>query len=277
MRIEHLSDHATDLLHQTEERQRRAKYREGIAQTKQRTAQVRLQTARRQKGWWRRLLNLVTPTEEQAIEAIDYRQGQIDRAAADYRRLTNQVAQQGAGVAGEHELATTLATQLSDEWLMLCGYRNRRGETDAILVGPLGLWAAEIKNRNARVNVDGERWWYEKVDRRGNVVDTGLAVNQSGRTWARQVIDVAEDLSRWLDRNHCPVDVRTAVVLTHDRAELATCRFPEVDLVTTTSQELVSTMTNTASPLSPDVCGAIADLIRRDHQHHNKPRSLSHS
>ena len=55
-------------------------------------------------------------------------------------------------------VATELGRALDDGWTLLRGYRNRRGEIDQLLLGSRGLFAIEVKNLNATVHVDGDRW-----------------------------------------------------------------------------------------------------------------------
>ena len=161
---------------------------------------------------------------------------------------------------------------LSDEWVMLRGYRNRRGETDHVLVGPHGLWAVEVKHRRVRLNAAGDEWWYEKLDSRGNVVETGRAVDGGGRNWGRQVNDVAVDLAAWLARNGHRIPVHTAVMLMHDRAQIGTCEQLTVDLLATRPADLLDALTRRPRRLSSDSCAEIASLIRRDHRFHAKRR-----
>ena len=59
-------------------------------------------------------------------------------------------------------MATELGRALDDDWTLLRGYRNRRGEIDQLLLGPRGLFAIEVKNLNATVTVDGDRWRADK-------------------------------------------------------------------------------------------------------------------
>jgi hypothetical protein len=41
-----------------------------------------------------------------------------------------------AGIAGEDLIAAQLGQALGDDWTLLRGYRNRRGEIDDLLLGP---------------------------------------------------------------------------------------------------------------------------------------------
>src|SRR5689334_9425723 len=65
--------------------------------------------------------------------------------------------------------------------------RNVTQVSDHVLVGPTGVSAVEVKRRRIRLHVVGEEWWFEKLSSRGNAVDTALAVDGGGRSWARQV------------------------------------------------------------------------------------------
>ena len=56
-----------------------------------------------------------------------------------------------AGLAGEELVKTALDGRLDDEWTLIRGYRNRRGEIDHLLLGPRGVVAIEVKYRNATV------------------------------------------------------------------------------------------------------------------------------
>ena len=58
-----------------------------------------------------------------------------------------------AGRNAERRVAGELAAALDDEWLLLRGYCNARGEIDALLLGPRGLFAIEEKYRSIRVYV----------------------------------------------------------------------------------------------------------------------------
>src|SRR3984893_5515191 len=88
----------------------------------------------------------------------------------------------GAGIAGEQLVATELGRALDDEWTLLRGYRNRRGEIDHLLLGPRGLFAIEVKNLNATVHVDGDRWRADKYDNYGNLVEQRAITDARGRS-----------------------------------------------------------------------------------------------
>ena len=85
-----------------------------------------------------------------------------------------------AGIAGEERVAAELSHALGADWTLLRGYRNRRGEIDDLLLGPTGLFAIEVKNINATVHVDGDRWQGDKYDNYGNLVEQRLIADRRG-------------------------------------------------------------------------------------------------
>ncbi|MCP4223322.1 MAG: NERD domain-containing protein [Actinomycetia bacterium] len=259
------------MLQETRDRHQRALHTEGLAETGVRTARVELDAAGRRKSIWNRLFRVQTVPEYEAEVRLEDAVGNLNEATAHRQQLEQKVEQQSAGVEGEDALAEALA-ELSDDWVMLRGYRNRRGETDHILVGPLGLWAVEVKTYRVRLNVHGDQWWFERLDRWGNIVAKQAAVDRSGRTWARQVNEVANDLFRSLEQNRHPITVNRAVMLMHGRASLGRCRNPNVDLVGTDPRDLLRAIEERSSPLSPDTCRSVVTLIRDDHRRHNRRR-----
>lgn len=99
--------------------------------------------------------------------------------------------------------------------------RQPPGELDNLLLGPRGVWAIEVKGRGIRVNVNGDHWSFEKFDRYGNRVDQGVLTDRGGRSWGRQVTDIAADLDRFLRSRGEAVTIETAVVVMHHRARSA--------------------------------------------------------
>jgi hypothetical protein len=271
MLIEYLSDHAGEMLRQTEGQHNRALHAEGVANTALVTARGKLKAASRRKSIVHRLLKVETDPEQEARLSMYRASRALDQATAERRALAKQVQQQSAGVAGENALASALAV-LPDDWVMLRGYRNRRGETDHLLIGPRGLWAIEVKAYHARLHVHGDRWWFERLDRWGNVVDRQPATDRSGRTWARQVNEVANDLARALERARHRITINRAVMLLHERASLGRCRNPNVDLVSTSPHQLLQVMHEQPTQLSSATCRSIVQAVRDDHRRHNRGR-----
>jgi hypothetical protein len=183
----------------------------------------------------------------------------------------HRLAQQAAGVAAEDQM--TIALQpLSDDWLLFRGYANRRGEVDHLLVGPGGIWAIEVKGRGVCVHVDGDQWHYEKFDRYGNLVGQGVLEDRGGRSWGRQVSEIAGDLQTFLMSRGVNVTVRTAVVVIHDRASLGAFRNSSITVVSIGTDYLFDCIRNEPMVLDANICTKVARLIRRDHVFHTERR-----
>jgi hypothetical protein len=230
-----------------------------------------LELSRQTKAWWRRALSLATADEQEAEIRARLAWQAAGAADQDRQRIEARARQQAAGIYGEETLAQGLSS-LDDSWVMLRGYRNRRGETDHVLVGPAGVWAVEVKRRRIRLHVTGDQWWFEKLSARGHVVETSWAVDGGGRTWGQQVTEVATDLAAWLARNQHAVPVRTAVMVMHEQATIGRCEHPAVNAVGTRAEHLLWAVERSGTVLPSQACQQIVDLIRRDHRFHDRRR-----
>ncbi|GAB2630592.1 hypothetical protein GCM10027168_72660 [Streptomyces capparidis] len=186
-------------------------------------------------------------------------------------RLVHRRDQQRAGVTSE-ELMTSALLRLPDDWLLFRGYTNRKGEVDHLLVGPGGIWAIEVKGRAVRVHVQGDHWTFEKYDRYGNLVDSGVLADRRGRSWGRQVSEVAAALGEFLASRGMPVPVRTAVVVINDRARMGVFDNAAVDVLSIGPEHLLQCITGAPLALTPAQCAETARLVRRDHAFHSRPR-----
>jgi hypothetical protein len=273
MRVGVLSDHGSQQLSQTEHHLQAAEADVVSSQHWYQQTQANLDAARRNKPLLKRIFAVSTSAERDAAARVNGAWHDVRRADSNAQQIYGRRQQQAAGILGENKLAGALAV-LSDDWVMLRGYRNRRGETDHVLVGPPGVWVIEVKYWRVRLNIDGDMWWYEKLDHRGNIVDTGLAVDGGGRSWAQQVNEVAVDLQAWLTRNRCDVPISTAVMLMNDGAWIGRWQNLTVNLVANNPAHLLSELGQHQWTLSPQSCEEIVRLIRRDHQFHaNRRRS----
>jgi hypothetical protein len=108
-----------------------------------------------------------------------------------------------------------LGRALNDDWTLLRGYRNNRGEIDHILLGPRGVFAIEVKHRNATVQVNGDDWQFDKYDRYGNLVERGRIADRGGRSPSRQLNEPVAELERFLRSRREPVTIGRIVMLTH--------------------------------------------------------------
>jgi len=175
------------------------------------------------------------------------------------------------GVRAE-ELVTAALERLGDDWLLFRGYANRRGEVDHLLVGPGGVWAIEVKSRGVVVHVHDDRWTFEKFDRYGNLVESGWLRDGGGRSWGRQVSDVAGELQRFLRSRSLDVVVRPAVAVVHERAELGEFHSARDVLLSIGADYLVNHVERQPALLDGWTRDRIAALVRRDHRFHEDRR-----
>lgn len=273
MRVEVLSDHGHHQLQQTEQELQTAEANMAALSDAYRHTWNELDSARRAKPLWKRVFRVASAAERDVWARERGIRQQLRHAEVGSTQIHQRAQQQAAGIQGEDVLQLALASALSDEWMMLRGYHNRRGEADHVLVGPRGVWAVEVKYRRVRLTVDGDHCWYEKLDRYGNVVETGWALDGRGRSWSQQVNDVAGDLARWLGRHQYDVGVCTAVMLTHAGAVLGPCENLTVHLIGTDPQRLLEAIAESPPSLDTEACEGIVRLIRRDHRFHAAKRA----
>ncbi|PPK65237.1 NERD domain-containing protein [Actinokineospora auranticolor] len=185
--------------------------------------------------------------------------------------LHHELVRYEAGAAAEERAAWELVARFDDRWALFSGYTNRRGEVDLVVVGPGGVWAVEVKGRGVRVHVDGDGWTYEKFDRYGNLVEEDDLSDRSGRSWGRQVRDVADALEGFLGRRGVPVSVYAAVVVMHERAEIGSVSDLSV-LLSIGTGYLVEQIRHGPAVLSASRQADVERLIRQDHDFHRKRR-----
>lgn len=266
MRTIQLSDYPGEKL-QAARQQRRAseeealiRYEHALAQHRARTAAARAarDEARVQRRWLPWLRGVVSAWAEQS------------RAPARpvfYRGTTDREQILAAGMTGEQLVANELGRVLGDDWVLLRGYRNRSGEIDHLLLGPRGLFAIEVKHRNATVRVNGDEWWFDKYDRFGNLVGQGRITDRGGRSPSRQVNDSADELQRFLNRRGQDVAIQRIIVLTHPRSKLGSHR--NLTVAVATSVDTVLDLVNgSPTALQPAQIAELGHLVEQDHRFH---------
>jgi len=271
MIVVHLSAQAEQLLERSQQHLLRLLHEKDYWEEQIWTADDDRQAARRSRTVRDRLLGRSSAAELAAYKRYEEARGRLDQVDFERRRLQVTVDQRIVGVRGEERLQSALKW-LTDDWTMIRGYRNSRGEVDHLLVGPAGIWAVEVKSSNVRLQVDGDRWCQEKVDRRGRVLSREDACDRTGRPWGRQVGDVARALEQRLRTQGHALPVRTAVVLMHQRAKLGSIKQPGVDFVGTDHRVLLSQVAERTWPLDREQSSAVVDLVRQDHSFHEQRR-----
>ena len=172
-----------------------------------------------------------------------------------------------AGIAGEQRVAVELGQVLGDEWVLFHGYRNRRGEIDHLLLGPRGLFAIEVKYRNATVYIDGDEWRYDKFDQWGNHVEQGSIEDRTGRSPSVQLNEPASELERFLHTRGQPVSITRVVILNHQRSKIG--RYRDLTVRVGTSTDYIVALVNDSRAELPDSRRTqLVQLIERDHRYH---------
>ena len=270
MRVVELSDHPGGMLKATRDQRRtaaeqqRSRHTEALARQRELAAGVRRarDQARAQRRWWAWLrLTFAAWRQQRRVP----RRPVLATGPSDQEEILS------AGIAGEQMVAAGLGRALGDDWVLLRGYRNRRGEIDHVLVGPRGLLAMEVKHRNATVHIDGDDWWFDKFDRYGNRVGQGAITDRAGRSPSMQVNEAADELERFLHSRGQRVTIHRMVVLTHPRSALGRSRKPTVAVATSMDAVLAQLKSYPVTLRAPQAA-ELARLIERDHHHHEARR-----
>jgi hypothetical protein len=185
---------------------------------------------------------------------------------------TDEEAKLAAGAAGERFVAQELGRALNDDWTLLRGYRNRRGEIDSLLLGPRGLFAIEVKNQNGRIDCQGDQWWATRYDRYGNLVGPRrMMSDRRGRSPSAQLNEPASLLEGFLASRRHPITIGRIVALVHPRAELGRCTRPTVQICTSVRQ-LLKIFNDSPVSVTPAERTTLEQLIVRDHRFHTQHR-----
>jgi hypothetical protein len=249
-----LSDHPGDLLSA-------AKRRREAAGAKGRGQLVRQRDAAWKNRRWLTWLRL-------SLKAARYQRTQ----PASLSRPTDDEEILKAGIAGERQVARELGEKLSDDWTLVHGYRNGRGEIDHLLLGPRGLFAIEVKNNNATVSISGDVWAADKYDRYGNLRERYLIEDRGGRSPSVQLNQSADALERFLRTRGQPLTVPRIVALTHARSRLGLHKNATVHVAVTT-QEILQVVSDQQDDLDPKRRAALLVLIQQDHAFHESRRA----
>ena len=183
-----------------------------------------------------------------------------------------------AGEIGEQQTADAFGRVLNDNWVLLKGYKNSKGEIDQIFVGPGGVTAVEIKNYNGVIHIDGDSWTrHRRYVSAGNVAETVVEPVQDagGRAPSRQLNEPASQLQKFLSERSNVKRVNRAVILTHDNSQIGPIFNLTVDYVVTLNDirrrdHHVFVFGDGRVSLDRESVDRISSLIRQDHDFHNK-------
>ena len=177
-----------------------------------------------------------------------------------------------AGRNAERRVADQLGRVLDDEWVLLRGYCNARGEIDALLLGPRGLFAIEEKYRRVRLFIRGDEWIAQQIDKYGRPHGTRFPIrDKKGRSPSEQVKEPVALLSRWLSTNKRGTPITPVVLLSHPGARIGTLEHPTVRVERSISR-LLALVERSANTLDAGRRADVERLIRRDHEFHEARR-----
>ncbi len=271
MRLVELSNHPRGLLRDIH-RQRdadgqraQARHAQELARHAERLGQAR---ARRDEAlarhhWWTWICGIF------AVRSLRRR---VPRPPASVSVPVGKEESIAAGMAGEQQVAAELGAVLGNDWVLLRGYRNGRGEIDHLLAGPGGLFAIEVKHHNATVYITGDDWLFEKFDRWDNRVEQGRIADRTGRSPSEQVNDAADELERFLHARRQHVSIARIVILNHPRSRVGSQRNATVQ-VTMSTRQIVDLLNRSPSEFPAGRVAALASLIERDHRFHEARRA----
>jgi Nuclease-related domain len=270
MRVIELSNHPADMLSAVSRRRQAAgrrghdQYEDALIrhQASVQALRVKRDRARASRRWftWLRLAFAVGAEKRGAPRS--------PLLPADDTGLEEKIR---AGMAGEDLVAAELGHALDDDWTLLRGYRNRRGEIDELLLGPAGLFAIEVKYLNATVRVDGDRWHGDKYDNYGNLVEQRPIADRTGRSPSEQLNEPADELQQFLHERGQRVTIQRMVVLAHPRSRLDPGGRRTVH-VATSPAGILRLAGGSADRIGHDQRADLERLIRRDHEFHQRTR-----
>ena len=181
------------------------------------------------------------------------------------------------GQEGESALDAHLARFLDDGWVCLCGFHNRGGEIDRLLVGKDGIFAIEVKNMSGRVSCNGDSWSRDKYDAYGNLVDRNLPIkDKGGRSPSRQVNEPVALLESRLRQDFPDIKAVRAVVFTNVRSEIGQIVAPTVDeVLLLRSWDVATTLRRSDAGLQDKDIQRIVDVIGSEHEENRRQNRKS--
>jgi hypothetical protein len=206
------------------------------------------------------LLAEVERKRQASEEAVRKHQAILEGLAVEEAKIKS-------GLEGEGRLDQFLRGNLDDSWTIIAGYRAQDGEIDRILVGPKGVFAIEVKNLAGVIHCDRDRWWRDKKDRRGNVIERDVPiVDNGGRSPSRQINDAADSLERLLRKNGHDVRIVRGVVLANPRAELGNISGLNVHFLALVQHMDMQRVFARGAPLDTEQARKISVTIRLHHE-----------
>ena len=275
-----LSDHVSDVL---DEMNKRREDRHAVKVEKYRNELKKRQDSIDERkrllteAWKRRKFLQVI------VNALEYLDGlTIAKPQIPFREGPDEIDRKYlCGREGEQKVDGYLGARLSDEWILLSGFRNFKGEIDRILVGPGGIFSMEVKNRNGHIFCESDYWTLDKYDRYGKLVEGNIVIADGGkengkrRGPSRQLNEPTDMLEKFLKRTLPDCRICRIIIFTHERARLGNLDNPTVDdvIFLHSGWNIESTIEKSSWRLTNPEVEKIVQKIKAYHQYMEKTMS----
>jgi hypothetical protein len=199
-------------------------------------------------------LHMITNVNEKIIAAervIEQQKKIISTLMVDKTKVT-------AGIAGEKTVSEFFLRALDNRWTVIEGFLGGKGEIDFVLIGPLGVFAIEVKNRNGVVSCNGDEWMLTRPN--GEPVEIK---DNGGRSPSQQITETATWLEDELRKVGYNVRIPKAVILAHPKAGLGAIANLSVDsLMKLSSTAEFKKYLSLGTPLSAEQIAGISLALR---------------
>lgn len=172
------------------------------------------------------------------------------------------------GHEGERMLDDFLQERLDNDWTLIAGCRNHKGEIDRILVGPMGVFAFEVKNHVGVIYCQGDRWWRDRFDHGGRILELGAPIkDRGGRSPSQQLNEPVDQLQIRLGRLMPGGRIIRIVLFANEEARLGELSGIAVDVVSTlASLDLAQVLGISTARLSSGKCESVCNSIVATHR-----------
>ena len=180
------------------------------------------------------------------------------------------------GHEGERQLDDFLQERLDNDWTLIAGCRNHKGEIDRILIGPMGVFAFEVKNHVGVIYCQGDRWWRDRFGHAGQILEYGAPIKDRGaRGPSQQLNEPVDQLQIRLSQLMPGVRIIRIVLFTNADARLGEMSGLTVDVVSTlASLDLAQVLGISTTRLSPGQCESVCNSIVATHRETRSGGSL---
>jgi hypothetical protein len=161
-----------------------------------------------------------------------------------------------------------LQERLDNDWTLIAGCRNHKGEIDRILVGPMGVFTFEVKNHVGVIYCQGDRWWRDRFDHCGGILEFGALIkDRGGRSPSQQLNEPVDHLQIRLGHLMPGERIIRIVLFTNADARLGEMSEITVDVVSTlASFDLAQLLGISTVRLSSGQCESVCNSIEATHR-----------